>query len=384
MRKITGVLLLLVIMVSVVFAGGATETKAPQATAVANSESSIYDKVKPLDEKTHLTISTHAGTHHGFIVYLIQQFGGYEKANLDVDIITFSNGPVQMESLTSNSWDCGTTGIGGVLNGVLRNNLVVVGAAAMDNASINIYAKNSSDIVKTGPTTPHKVYGTAAQWKGREVVVTTGSTLHYTLARGLEDLGLSLDDVKITHMDVSGANTALLAGKAEIGGVWGSYSYGEALNKNYTPVMKASDLKTNISVTLVANPTSYADPAKKKAIAKFLELYYDTVDWVYGDNGKNLDKAAEYFTQINENSGVTSTVEANMTTLTHDKCYTLEESYHMFNDKDSNGYSPIFQGHRGPLAFYAEKIGNYSEKDLKNFKQENFDASIINSLYSGK
>lgn len=333
-------------------------------------------------EKTKLTISTHAGTHHGFIIYLIEKFGGYEKAGIDAEIITFSNGPVQMESLTSNSWDCGTTGLGGVLNGVLRNNLIVLGPAAWDNASINIYASNSTDIVKTGPTTPHGVYGTAEQWKGREVVVTTGSTVHYTLALGLEDLGLSLDDVSITHMEISSTNTALLAGRAEIGGVWGSYSYGEALNQNYTAVMKASDLKSNICVTLVANPNSYADPKKKAAIAKFVELFYDTVEWVYGDNGANLDLAAQYFTEINETSGVTSTVEANMTTLTKDYLFDIEEAYEMFHDIDSEGHSALYNGHYGPLSFYVEKIGNYTADDLANFSEDNFDSSIIDNLYS--
>lgn len=378
MKKFTVIMLVLLFTASL-FAGGVQEKAV--ASVTSDSESSVYNGIQPLENKTRLVISTHAGTHHGFIIYLIKQFGGYEKAGIDAEIITFSNGPVQMESLTSNSWDCGTTGLGGVLNGVLRNNLVVVGPAAMDNASINIYAKNTTDIVKTGPTTAHNVYGTAEQWKGREIVATTGSTIHHTLALGLADLGLSLDDVKVTHMDVSSANTALLAGKADIGGVWGAYSYGEALNANYTKVMGAGDLETNISVTLVANPNSYADPVKKAAIAKFVELFYATSAWVYADDGANLDQAAEYFTAISEEGGVTSTVKANMTTLTHDKLYTLDEAYSMFNDKTADGYMPLYAGHRGPLAFYVDTIGNYTASDLANFKVDNFDASIVNSLY---
>jgi len=378
MKKFTVIMLVLLVAASV-FATGSQEKVTP--SVASDSESSVYDGIQPLENKTRLVISTHAGTHHGFIVYLIKQFGGYEKAGIDAEIITFSNGPVQMESLASNSWDCGTTGLGGVLNGVLRNNLVVIGPAAKDNASINIYAKNTTDIVKTGPTTAHNVYGIADQWKGREIVATTGSTIHHTLALGLADLGLSLNDVKVTHMDVSSANTALLAGKADIGGVWGAYAYGEALNANYTKVMGAGDLETNISVTLVANPNSYADPAKKAAIAKFVELFYATTAWVYADNGANLDKAAKYFTAISEESGVTSTEKANMTTLTHDTLYTLDEAYKMFNDKTADGLMPLYAGHRGPLAFYVNTIGNYTASDLANFKVDNFDASIVNRLY---
>lgn len=379
MKKVLVCFMLSLMAVPVIIAGGAGEETAVVSTLSAD-EAAVYDNVEPLAEKTHLVISTHAGTHHGFIVYLIEQFGGYEKAGIDPEIITFNSGPVQMESLTSNSWDCGTTGLGGVLNGVLRNGLIVLGPAARDNASINIYAKNDSDIVQTGPTTSHNVYGTAEQWRGREILATTGSTVHYTLALGLQDLGLSLDDVKITHMDVSGVNTALLAGRADIGGVWGAYAYSDAMNSNYTPVMKASDLESNISVTLVANPNSYADPAKKAAIDKFVELFYATVDWVYGNGGANLDKAAEYYTAISEMCGVSSTVDANMITLTEDRFYTLEEAYDMFHDTTADGFSPLYAGHYGPLKFYVENIGSYSPEDLENFDQSYFNSSVVDSL----
>lgn len=380
MRKLTSVLLVLAITIPMVFAGGAQEAASTTKTSTA-SEASIYNDVAPLAEKTHLVISTHAGTHHGFLVYLIQQFGGYEAANIDAEIITFSNGPVQMEALTSNSWDCGTTGIGGVLNGVLRNNLVVLGPAAWDNASINIFAKNGTAIAEAGPTTEHGVYGTADMWKGAEVVVTKGTTLHYTLGLGLEDLGLTLDDVSIINMDVASANTALLAGKIDLGGVWGSYSYNEDLRSRYTKVMDANALESNICVTIVANPTAYADASKKAAMAKFMELYYKTVAWVYADNGANLDLAAEYYTNISEQCGVTSTAAANKTILTHDTLFNLEDAYHMVADTNEAGQTPIFIGHYGPLKFYVEKIGSYTAADLENFKAENFDGSIIKDLY---
>lgn len=379
MKKTLSVLLVLALAASMVFAGGAAETATN--TTVSESEAAVFADVKPLDEKVHLTISTHAGTHHGFAIYLIEQFGGYEKANIDAEIITFSNGPVQMEALSSNSWDCGTTGIGGVLNGVLRNGCLVLGPAAWDNASINIFAKNGTDIAQAGATTEHGVYGTADMWKGREVIVTKGTTLHYTLGLGLADLGLTLDDVKITNMDVASANTALLAGKIDIGGVWGSYSYNEDLRKNYTKVMDANALESNICVTLVANPNSYADPKKREAIAKFVELYYKVVDWVYADNGANLDKAGEYYTNISEQCGVTSTKEANLNILKNDTLFTLEEAYHMFNDTTANGTSPIYEGHRGPLQFYVEKIGSYQPADLEAFTENYFVADIVNELY---
>ena len=71
MRKLIAITLVILLMSSV-FAGGAGETAA--TSTLLPDEAAVYDGIKPLDEETHLVISTHAGTHHGFIVFLIQQF----------------------------------------------------------------------------------------------------------------------------------------------------------------------------------------------------------------------------------------------------------------------------------------------------------------------
>lgn len=343
----------------------------------------IYDGVAPLDSKTDLTIATLAGSHHAFIVFLMEKMGAYEKAGINSEIVTFGNGPVQMEALVSDSWDCGTTGLGGVLVGASKYGAYIIGAAAQDRNSLRIFAKNDTDIVKDGVTTDNNVYGTADAWKGQEILVTTGSTLHYTLAVGLNELGLELDAVNLTHMDVASVNTALLADQGNIGGVWGSYAYGEALNSQYTPVMNAKDLGLNICVVLVANPNSYNDPAKHDAIAKYVEMYYKTIDWVYASE-ENTRYAAELFTEINEENGVVGTVEENYTTLTNDTYYTLEESYNMFHDKttaaDGTEMTVIEEAHYGPLDFYVAN-GYYEPDTLSALLQGNFKSDILDAIY---
>lgn len=358
----------------------------PDKDAAQTPEESIqhiYDGVAPLDSKTDLTIATLAGSHHAFIVFLMEKMGAYEKAGINSEIVTFGNGPVQMEALVSDSWDCGTTGLGGVLVGASKYGAYIIGAAAQDRNSLRIFAKNDTDIVKEGVTTDNNVYGTADAWKGQEILVTTGSTLHYTLAVGLNELGLELDAVNLTHMDVASVNTALLADQGSIGGVWGSYAYGEALNSRYTPVMNAKDLGLNICVVLVANPNSYNDPAKHDAIAKYVEMYYKTIDWVYASE-ENTRYAAELFTEINEENGVVGTVEENYTTLTNDTYYTLEESYNMFHDKttaaDGTEMTVIEEAHYGPLDFYVAN-GYYEPDTLSALLQGNFKSDILDAIY---
>lgn len=371
-------------------AEGPSEPSQPAASdgeVAASPEESIrhiYDDVEPLDSQTDLTVATLAGSHHAFVVFLMEKMGAYEKAGINHDIVTFGNGPVQMEALVSDSWDCGTTGLGGVLVGVSKYGAYVIGAAAQDRNSLRIFAKNDMDIVSEGPTTDNNVYGTGDEWRGQEILITTGSTLHYTLAVGLNELGVELDEVNLTHMDVASANTALLAGQGNIGGVWGSYAYGEALNSQYTPVMNAKDLGLNICVVLVANPNSYNDPAKYNAIQKYVEMYYKTINWIYASE-ENTRYAAELFTQINEENGVVGTVEENYTTLTNDTYYTLEEAYNMFHDQttaaDGTKMTVIEEAHYGPLDFYVAN-GYYEPDTLPALLQGNFKTDILDAIYN--
>ena len=398
MKKTFALLLALCMILSLCACSQQQQTSAPPPTDLSGQPSApdsdkaavpeesiqhIYDSVAPLDSQTNLTIATLAGSHHAFVVFLMEKMGAYEKAGIKSEIVTFGNGPVQMEALVSDSWDCGTTGLGGVLVGASKYGAYIIGAAAQDRNSLRIFAKNDTDIVKEGATTENNVYGTADAWKGQEILVTTGSTLHYTLAVGLNELGLELDAVNLTHMDVASVNTALLADQGKIGGVWGSYAYGGALNSRYTPVMNAKDLGLNICVVLVANPNSYNNSAKYDAIQKYVEMYYKTIDWIYASE-ENTRYAAELFTEINEKNGVVGTVEENYTTLTNDTYYTLEDAYNMFHDKttaaDGTEMTVIEEAHYGPLDFYVAN-GYYEPDTLSALLQGNFKSDILDALY---
>ena len=73
------------------------QPSAPDSDKAAVPEESIqhiYDSVAPLDSQTNLTIATLAGSHHAFVVFLMEKMGAYEKAGIKSEIVTFGNGPV--------------------------------------------------------------------------------------------------------------------------------------------------------------------------------------------------------------------------------------------------------------------------------------------------
>lgn len=349
----------------------APATAAPPTTAAPETTAPVVEEgpfagVEPLATPTELGIGLLGGTHASAIVYFIEKLGGFEKVGITPKATIFANGPVMVESMSSGAWDFGVYGLGGTLAGSLGYDALVVGAATRDSGSLQFFAPNDSDIVKAGKNMPEypNLYGTAEVWKGKEIFCPTGTTLHYALIQALAKFDLTPADVKITHMDVPNINTALRAGKVEVGALWTSLPYGD-INEKFTPVIKGSDL-IELANVLAANPDSYKDPVKTEAIKKTIELYYRVVEWLW--DGEKLDEAnrqqaLEWFQEWNEANGVKSDMDAIEALMLDSRHYTLEDSYKMFTTKTADGKMNLVQeANYLPLSFYIEQ-GKYQPAD---------------------
>ncbi len=340
-----------------------------------------FSQVEPLDEEVALNIGLLAGGTHGFQEYLIGKLGGWEKANINPNIIAFGNGPIMVESVASDAWDCGVYGLGGTLSGTLGHDVLNLGAASKDYHALMVFTKPDSDIVQAGNNFEEhpELYGTAETWKGKEVFIPVGTTLHYAFSKGLSIMGLSENDVKMTHMDVTNVNTALRAGKAEVGGVWGNFCYGD-LNDKFVPVIKAEDVGVRLVTVFAANPNSYEDEKKKEAIKKWMELYFDANKWLYA-NEENFNQAVEWYLEWNEENGVKSTAEEIVAYLTYNGTYTLEENYEMFKTPSEDGkMNQVEEYNYLPLVFFIEN-GNYKPEDAEKLIDGYFIDDIVNELY---
>lgn len=372
MKKMLSLLLSLLMILSMI----------PAAVAEVDT-SAVYAGIEPLETPMKLNLGYLSGSHHGMVSFLIDRLGGYDKVGLDVEIQTFGNGPVMVEAMASNAWDAGTIGLGGTLTGVISQGMYIIGAAARDVDSLRVLARNDSDLVADGVTVPEKnVYGTKEHWMGKEVLIPNGTTLHYTLSTGLETLGLTDKDVSIIHMDVPNVNTALRAKKGEVGAMWGSFVYADDINEDFTVVINATDLGIDLPTVMCANPTSYNDPEKYKAIKKWMELYFATVDFIQASD-ENFEWTCEQFTEINEEQGVISTVEENRNVLAYSSHYTLEENYSYFNEKVEAGHLRIEDMHVKPLQFYIN-LGSYAPESQEALLGGYFLGNLINEIHDAK
>ena len=168
------------------------------------------------DDGYSLTVSGIGGSLNWLPVYIAQQEGWFEEENLEIEEVLFTNGPVQMESLSSDGWDIGCTGVGGVIAGVLGYDAKILGASNTDDGTQYVFARSDSDIVKAGQgnnSINEEIYGDAETWKGKSILCNTGSVTQYVLIKMLEGFGLTQNDVEFIAMDPATAYSAFLAGE---------------------------------------------------------------------------------------------------------------------------------------------------------------------------
>lgn len=341
----------------------------------------LFGELTPLDEKTDLTIALSAGATSGFMLWLAEELGAYDKAGINADFVTFANGVVMMEAAASNSWDIGQYGLGGTHTGTISHDVISFAAGARDNHSLMIFAPKDSPIVQAGKTTAtaENLYGTKELWEGQDIFLPVGSTLHYALTIGLEHFGLSGSDVKLTHMEVPNINTALRAGQCDLGGVYGNYSYGD-LNDNFVPVLQAEDVGCELYTAIGATDKSYNDPQKQLAIKKTLEIYFILSDWL--NDEANIDKASDWFVQWNDREGLKTSKDEIVRHLTYNMSYTLEENYELFNTVGETGVSLMLEYNLEPLKFYVEQ-GQRTADDLEKFSNPKYtDPKLVEELYN--
>lgn len=348
----------------------------------------IFAGVEPLETPTDLVFGQLSDSNHGFPVYFIEQIGGYKKVGINAKFVVFANGPVMVEALPANEWDAGTYGIGGILSGTVGHGALILGAATLDN-NVTVVASNDSDIVKAGKNFPEypELYGTAETWRGKNVYLPTGTTLHYTLVKGLERLGLTTDDLKITHMAVPTVATTLLADQAEVGGVWGNFTFKDEVLAKYTPVIQCQDVGADMITAFTANPNSYKDPVKKAAITKWLELYFKVVDWLYDGtetiNQEKLDFFAGKYQEWNDMNGINSVPEEMKKLIINSPYVSLKQNYEMFHTEveteDGKMSQTEFMDY-DVLKFFVS-VGNYQQEDLAKMLDNTHVSDSVDLIY---
>ena len=352
----------------------AKESAAGAAGTTAGEETKSYE----------LTVSGIGGSLNYLPIYIAQQEGWFEERGLSIEEVLFTNGPVQMESLSSDGWDIGCTGVGGVFAGVLGYDALVLGSSNTDDGTQYVFARNDSDIVAAGQghsALSDEIYGDAESWKGKSILCNTGSVTQYVLIKVLEGFGLTVDDVNFIAMDPATAYSAFLAGEGDVCVLTGSGGTFKMLaaDDKYTAVASGPMADSGLMCSFVANKNSYADAEKYEAMKVFMEVYFKSMDWMK----ENMDQAVQYCVDMNDENGSSMDSETTEKYLRADTYYTLQEACDMLNNKaEGSENSEIDERLLSVLDFFIQ-VGNYKEGDDARFVGHT-DGKLLNEILSEK
>ena len=157
----------------------------------------------------------------GFVVpinYAIEE-GYFAELGVDVSVEYFANGPAINEAIAAGDIDFAGIGQMPMITGSITNNNKLVGWVCDDQASIQGYARNDSDLVAAGQgalTEAPELLGTADTWRGKSILCAKGTSSHYALLATLNLFGLEESDIEFVNMDGASGAAAFAAGTGDI------------------------------------------------------------------------------------------------------------------------------------------------------------------------
>lgn len=271
-----------------------TEAAKPEATEAADAgEEKGADTtfgLTPLADRQTLRVGFFSGSAHGMPFYIADQMGFFDELNIDVEYESFIGGPAMMEA--SASWDICDVGAPGVLNGMKNYDIHMLGICDNEENTA-LFVRADSDLA-ADPGNPEL-------WKGKKVILNTGTTLQYMCASYLESIGASINDVEVISMDVTSGLTAFKAGEADAVCAWNAVAY-NADDEGYVRVTDMGQMGLNNVCGLCA--TADAIENKTELIKTAWMVYYMTGEWMKQD--ENKEKAVELYVESCEDEGVVS------------------------------------------------------------------------------
>lgn len=387
MKKRLLALFMTTVMILTCTGCGGTKTENETSKADTAQSETQTDSQKAPDESSNdaqtgeqmsIEIAATAGGLQGFPIYIAQKNGWFEEENLNVNVTFYENGPVQVEAIST--WDLATTGIGGILAGVIGYDAKIIASSNTDNGTQTIYVRPDSAIAAAGQgnnTLNEAIYGDADSWKGAKVLCSAGTVLQYMLIKVLDGFGLTIDDVEFVGMDTPTTNSAFLAGEGDVAVLTGVVSF-DADKADYVLAANGATSDAGLDGVVIANNNSVE--TKHNEIVAFLKAYLKAVEWI--DAHKGEEEVVNDLVTFYEESGKTTSAEAAEIILNSETYYSLEDNYNMLHTvKDGDTYVTIEQRIVDVLEFFIS-AGNYQEGDDERFVGH-VDTSFVDEI-SGK
>ncbi len=296
--------------------------------------------------------------HEIFLMWYAIEQGWDKEEGIDVELVYFDSGIDALSALPSGAWTLGAFGALPGMMGNLRHDLYIIGIGNDESQTNGILVRPDSPMLEVKGYNPEnpEVYGSPETVKGKEFLVTTVSSVHYTLAHWLRVLGLKESDVVIKNMDQPQAVGALAAGIGDGVALWAPHMFvGE--EKGWKTVATPASCGTTLPIVLVAD-RKYADE-NPAIVAKFLRTYLRAVEMIRNEPVEKI--VPEYQRFFFEWVGKQYSAELAKRDIESHPVFTLDEQLALFDA--SKGKSTV-QTWLGEIAHFFGDIGRITPEDV--------------------
>jgi len=298
MKKVLSLVLASLVMASTLNLTGCGEATTTTTTDTTQSSSSSNALTKVLTSGQNV-VQTSVPLVAG------DAMGTWKGLGLEVEKTSYVSGPPQLEANPSGDWNIGWIGATAAITGILKYDMNVIGLSGYDYSNV-AFAREDSDIVKAGDKGVKGTMGTAAEWKGKEIIVGVGTVNYADLMLTLKELGLSANDVTIVNMDISTGMQAFLSGSGDIWYGSSTYAIQVSRKSGYKIIHTMQGMDAGMAGNIIAN-SEYLSKSED-SVVKYLAGSLEVLLWL-GDE-KNADQAADWFVQaMKQDFGVEMTHE---------------------------------------------------------------------------
>lgn len=292
MKKLFSIVLVLVICLSVFAGCGNTQTNTNQTsggnTTAAQKAKTTFGLV-PFEQKQTLRVGFFTGSPLSYPFLFADKLGYFKELNIALEYVPFTNGPAMMEA--NANWDIGSCGLGGLCNGMKGYGVRVIDITDYEE-NLALFARPGSPLAKD-PTNPDN-------WKGTTWIYPAGTTAQATLVSALKKVGLSLNDIKSTNMDVANALTGFKGGTGDGLGVWNAVAF-NAEDAGFVRITDAGKLGFKAPCGTVTKAQTLKD--KKDLIQTAIAVFHFTVEWI-NKSDANKKQAAQWYLEDCKNEGI--------------------------------------------------------------------------------
>ncbi len=231
---------------------------------------------------------------HGLPTWWAIEDGWTKDKNIDLTYTLFPSGAPQVEALAADQWDVGAMGTVPTMMAILRYGAKLIAISNDESETNDLWVRPDSPILKTKGFNPKypEIYGKPEDWKGKKILVTTVSTVHYALDATLKALGLTEKDVEVVNIEQGQAVTAFASSQGDVVCLWAPFSY-TAESKGWKKVSSGARSGAMIPGGVVVRK----DFAEKHPdlVVEWLDLYMTALDRMRTDKAGSGVWLNKYF-----------------------------------------------------------------------------------------